>query len=237
MKAIAVTLIAALAAGAAHAQPRGIVGTDESKVYRHELTIDATSLIKQFVPNMYYYPIYYGPYYYPYYEGDLTAATSTILGYRLHLKPVSLRVGVGVSSRNDNHAYSDTSNDLNRSQQMTARLGIERHSMLSKKWSLFYGLDLLAATRSGEYTRETGSVSDEYLDSYSHVGASPLLGVRWRATKRLHLHTETSLQFVNYNSSTDNELQSNPQYTTHTTSSGWKMQYLAPMSFNVSLLF
>lgn len=168
------------------------VKTDSTKVYHNELGIDATGFIMRFLPfaqNDFYEPTYY-------------------LTYRRHFESGNIRVGIGGDfSRRDVKNYNnttDTNKYLSLTHSIDTRLGWEFVNEISKRWQVYYGLDLKF---SKQYFNNSGyNFNSDYITGYESktqsIGVSPLLGFRFRLTKRLSLTTEAcfTVNFENYTS-------------------------------------
>jgi hypothetical protein len=160
-----------------------------TKKYRHEIGADITGLFKQFFnfnsnPNNtnYYSPTYY-------------------LSYRYHLNNSNIRFGIGGEySKTTLGPYflSGVEQKLYKSHSnVSLRVGYEKSSELSKKWQAFYGIDFRSTifkyNNPNEYSNEGylyGTTSASYI-----YALAPLLGFRYRISKRLSLITESSFTF------------------------------------------
>ena len=159
------------------------------KVYHNEFGIDATSFVKAFMAfgntqsNYYSDPAYY-------------------LTYRRHFKSGNIRFAIGGDYSYEQVMNSNTP-DLHdyfwTTYSYEIRLGWEFCEELSKRWQVFYGLDL-----KNSYTaqkKDATSFSISYAYGYNDIsrikGAVPLLGFRFKLTNRLSLSTEASFS-VNY---------------------------------------
>lgn len=158
--------------------------TKVSKVYGNEFGIDATGFVKQFLSfNQQAGNPAYSPYYF--------------LTYRRHFKSLNIRSAAGGSYAANEIApfFSVDSNSYNYfSYSVIARIGCEFFTDLSKRWEVFYGLDL----RPGFfYTKNDASDWDNGyangIETKTQVyGIAPLLGFRFRLIDRLSISTETS---------------------------------------------
>lgn len=210
------------------------VASPDSKVYRNELSFDVSTLLKQLISTPYYG--YYG--YYPYYYSQsIVSGTTTLMSYRHHFSPLSVRVGAGIATRNDDSG-SDTTGYVNQSTELTGRIGVERHVSIASRWAFVFGIDFLAAVQNSNYSRTEGSLVEYAYDTrYRHFGAAPLLGLRWKVLGRLHVFTEAALQVVKYSSTEMRQSDTNPTFNTTTESNGMAIQFQAPTSIMVGLLF
>jgi hypothetical protein len=173
------------------------VKTDSVKVYHNELGVDVTGFFRRFFPVV--QTEYYGQYYY-------IEAPIYYLTYRRHFKCGNIRAGIGGDfSRRDVKNYyntDDTKNYVSLNQSISTRLGWEFTNELSKRWQVYYGLDL---KYSRQYYNSNGyTFSIDYTSSYENntqsYGISPLLGFRFKLTSRLSLTTEAcfSVNFDNF---------------------------------------
>lgn len=165
------------------------------KVYHNEFGIDATSFIKAFLPfgSVQTYP-YYDPSYF--------------LTYRRHFKSGNIRFAIAglygyeqvkITNTPDLHDY------FKKMSSYEIRLGWEFCEELSKRWQVFYGLDLLNIYST--YKNDADYFYGDYAYGYKYIsrlkGASPLLGFRFKLTNRLALSTEVSISinYLDYSSS------------------------------------
>ena len=163
--------------------------TTTKKVYHNEFGIDATSFVKAFIP---FGSLQINPYYSP----------SYFLTYRRHLKSGNIRFAIAgdysyeqikTTDIPDLHEY------FSKSYSYEIRLGWEFCEELSKRWQVFYGIDLLniysAKKNDADYINYAYAFG---INQISRIkGVSPLLGFRFKLTNRLALSTEVSIS-INY---------------------------------------
>lgn len=162
--------------------------TGRAKVYRNEFGIECTGFLKQFLNlNQQFSYYYYSPEYY--------------LTYRRHFKSGNLRAALAgsFSDQELSVGFSPDSNQYhNTVYSINSRLGWELFDQLSKRWEVYYGLDLRqeysyvkndAPYWSGGYANGVETRSQTY-------GIGPLLGLRFKLTNRFCLSTETGF-FIN----------------------------------------
>lgn len=179
MKKIFLSIVLAIFILAAYGQD-----STKTKFYRTELGIDATGFIKQFLNFGYNeYAYNYEPTYF--------------ITYRCHFKLGNIRfaVGGGYSDHKINAAFIQDSNNYHyNSYSFDTRIGWEFFTNLGKRWQVFYGLDFKpsysyvkndAPYWNGGYANGVESKSTIY-------GFSPLLGFRFKITKRISISTEAN---------------------------------------------
>lgn len=154
------------------------------KVYRHEVGVDATAFLKQFIPAGYAQSTYIPTYY---------------ITYRRHCKPGNFRFGFGMNFRTENGPNIDNSEPVTEDNfELDARLGWERVADFHPRWQFFYGLDFRPSVRVRRKTNSSSSGDTEWIstDIAEYYGLAPLMGFRFRCTSRLSLTTETSFSLV-----------------------------------------
>lgn len=163
-----------------------VFAQDTTKHYRNEFGIDVTGFLKQYLNfgNSQQYPTVYTPTYY--------------LTYRRHFSGFNFRLAIGGDFTN-NQVPSGYSNDsimnYSRGYSLYASLGWEFYSNLSKKWQVYYGADLRTslvysnsdANNDMGPSYEIGSISKTQTITFA-----PLLGIRFKITRRLSILTEAS---------------------------------------------
>lgn len=175
------------------------VKTDSAKVYHNELGVDVTGFIRLISPVV--QGEYYGQYYY------LNPPTY-FLTLRRHFKCGNIRAGIGGGfTRRDVKNYyntADTKKYVSLSHSISTRLGWEFTNEISKRWQVYYGLDL---KYSKQYNNSNGYYFNaDYITSNESTSqtyaVSPLLGFRFRLTNRLSLTTEAcfAVNFDSYSS-------------------------------------
>jgi hypothetical protein len=151
----------------------------------NEFGIDATGFLKEFlnIGSSSQYPEYYYPAYY--------------LTYRRHFTAGNLRVAIGGDAYNNQIAPSFT-NDSNKyydkGYSLYAAIGWEFYDNLSKRWQVFYGMDFrtILVFDKNDYQSSNGYYANG-TDMRTQIFAlAPLLGIRFKLTKRLSILTETS---------------------------------------------
>lgn len=158
------------------------VKSDSNKVYHNEFGLDVSGFLDRYIPfgqNEYSLPSYY-------------------LTYRRHFERGNIRGGIGGDFerrilRNSNNSF-DSNKYHNTDGVLMVRFGWEFEKNLSKKWEVYYGLDL---KYNIDYQKNFYfSMSNDYVSTvksnYQSFGLSPLLGFRFRLTNRLSLTTEAN---------------------------------------------
>ena len=171
--------------------------SDTNKVYKNELGVDVTGFFRRFFPVI--QTDYYGQYYY-------IESPAYYLTYRRHFKGGNIRGGIGGDfSRRDVKNYyntTDTKKYFSLNQSISTRLGWEFTNELSKKWQVYYGLDLKFSKQY--YSTNGYYFNADYITGYEYTaqkyGIAPLLGFRFKLTNRLSLTTEACLT-VNFENS------------------------------------
>jgi hypothetical protein len=162
--------------------------TRQNKVCHNEFGLDATGFMKEFFNfNNAQYQSYYSPTYY--------------LTYRRHFKKANFRFAVGGDYNNDvvpsQNQYDPTIVYADKSFDFSARIGMEMFSELNKHWQVFYGVDFIASynyeKRDDRYSMDGYTAGEE--SSTQNIGLAPMLGIRYRVSKRLSLTTESSFSF------------------------------------------
>jgi hypothetical protein len=161
---------------------------DSFSYHRHELGLDGTNFIKQFLTlnnqSQAYNPKYY-------------------LTYRFHFKNESnLRAAIGGTYRKEN-TKSPNSSDPNRAQDfeksLDFRIGYELNKKLSRRWNVFYGLDLRSSVShlKNDATGQINGYQRGTKTDIKQTGVAPLLGFKLEINNRVSLTTEASL-VINY---------------------------------------
>lgn len=171
---------------------------DTTKVKQHlnEFGIDVTGFLKEYLNFGVSDPALYSPSYTPTYY----------LTYRRHFNCGNLRVQVGGSYSNNqisSNYNSDTNRYYEKGYSINTSIGWEFYDNLGKKWQVFYGADLRGSyvysnnddNTSGVVTANGSLFFNGWLSKTQIYGLAPLLGIRFKLTKRLSILTETSYTF------------------------------------------
>lgn len=169
--------------------------TDSSKKqHRHELGVDVTGLLNQFL-NLNSNP--YATYDYPVY----------LMSYRYCLKKGNIRFGVGGYYYKNPvvyEVYGFPRVFYNTQKNVSVRIGYEFVNQLSKKWQAFYGLDF----RPGINIIDNQAVysNSGYIywntENSTTYGFAPLLGFRYNLNDRVSILTEASFTYFTKKSET-----------------------------------
>jgi hypothetical protein len=157
------------------------------KVYKNEFGIDGTNFVKQFLNfNSSSSPTSATPYSPVYY-----------LTYRRKFEKGNIRFGAGGNFTNNNDASQYVPDSLDfrfHNHTVNLRLGWEFAENLSKRWEVFYGLDMRCnfIKNLDEYQENSSSYYTGYESITNGYNLSPLLGIRFRISKRLSVSTEAS---------------------------------------------
>lgn len=157
------------------------------KTYKNELGLDITGFIRQFVANNQSLPQYYVPVYY--------------LTYRRHFKFGSIRFAGGgeFSDEEISPGFASDSNEYSKSTaSYDLRIGWEFPMVLSPHWQAFYGLDFRPSR--GRYRNDApywnGGYANGTETKYEIYAATPILGIRYKPTRRISLTTEAGLSII-----------------------------------------
>lgn len=177
-----------------------------SKVCHNEFGVDMNGFVRQFLnlgstPYEGYTPTYY-------------------LVYRRFFKGWNARTGLGFKFSDaevpSNNNPTDTRLYRRINKEMAFRTGYEAYAQLDKRWQAYYGLDIIFDFEYSfsEYN-STGSptgymhVSTDKINTYS---CAPLLGFRFRISKRVSLSTETSVEISREKGRNEEQYVSLPGY-------------------------
>jgi len=169
--------------------------TQKKKIYKNEFGVDGTAFLRQFMMGD---------------NGFSGNNTIYYLTYRRHFKSGNIRFGIGGNFSREEPLDKIAPYDFTNRSSIDLRLGWEWTSILSKRWRVYYGVDLKPSF--GNYQRE-----NNYIDNLRGIivrsqqyALSPLLGFRFWLTERLSLTTESSFSIIyKYEKSTT---YSRPQY-------------------------
>ena len=155
------------------------------KKHLNELGLDMTPFIKFYLNFSDNNTFYYQPNY--------------MLTYRRYFKKSNFRSAIG-----GNYSYSETPSPYNgdslkikyynKQSSFVLRVGYEFFQDLSKRWQVYYGADL---TTSYSHQRNdalywNGGYANGIESTTSGFGLAPILGVRFKMSKRINLITESS---------------------------------------------
>lgn len=160
----------------------------DSTVRNNELSVDVTGFIRQFVPNSVDplgNPYYYQPTY--------------LLAYKRGLGNSALRFGVGgeYSLRSDTGGYSSNTDFTDYSWRLHIRAGWEQRWSLSRRWTCYAGMDVLAGTGKGlAHNFSTQSGRPDVRTTFKSIGAGPVMGIQFHLNRRIALYTESSLYWI-----------------------------------------
>jgi hypothetical protein len=161
---------------------------DSFSYHHHELGLDGTSFIKQFLTfnnqSQAYFPLYY-------------------LTYRFHFKNNSnLRTAIGGKYKKEN-TKAPSSSDPNRAKDYEKsfdfRIGYELTKKLSKRWNAFYGMDLRPSVShiKNDASGQINGYQRGTMTDIKQFGVAPLLGFKFEINSRVSLTTEASFS-INY---------------------------------------
>lgn len=159
--------------------------TDTTNQYKNEFGIDVTGTIRFFTKFQSSSDYNYTPTYY--------------LTYRRYFDQGNIRFGIGGNLSDleitgmvgDSNIYHRITNSID------TRLGWEFKSELSKRWLVFYGLDVRFS--SGKQKNEAAFFNGGYAVGFENrsttYGFAPVLGFRFKLNNRISLLTEANLSF------------------------------------------
>lgn len=165
-------------------------------VIKHELSMDVTSLIRQFL------------------RGDSIGFDSPyFLTYKLLMGNQGIRLGLGGRynrSLKYNEQFADNQVDVDR--EINMRLGYELRSQLGEKWLGYFGLDAVGLLSQTKTIRDSGiDVITNKLNIWG-IGGGPTIGIQFYLTDRLSFSTEGSFYFVYLEEKSFELFQNFPQF-------------------------
>ncbi len=193
------------------------------KECKNVIEVNITGLIGQFLNlnTMGYYS--YSPY---------------MMSYKRIFKNCAIRLGVGGSTSSSEVTNNDTLHGKSIYNNYNVGLGYEHYSYLTKRWTLYFGIDAIASHMLHIYENDystTSSTKDRSTNC--SFGASPFVGLVFRLNSRLSLSTETSYDisyFISESKSVHTPLSS---YNSHTKGNGTQTGFNAPTSINIRIWF
>lgn len=164
-------------------------GNEEpDKVYNHQLSLNATNFISNYLT---------------FNNNAIVSNSPYIVAYKYLENGKGLRAGVGVNFANtkQNPNNGQTSVKTN-TMGLDLRLGYESQFNLSKHWLFYLGLDAVYAydlsrtvTTSVQGFPPTPQEISSDNESFN-AGAGPVLGLEFKINKRISLNTETTAYFI-----------------------------------------
>ena len=127
---------------------------------------------------------------------SLIEASDFPLIVRFRAKKTLFRIGLGVSG-NSNEFFDNITgifrkNDFN---ETFLKLGFEKEFFKDKKWTGYYGIDLIGNYISDQVT--TFGFEQVILNNNTiGVGGGPFLGIKYDINSRIYFHTESTLYFL-----------------------------------------
>lgn len=164
------------------------VNAQETKTeQRHELAFNAS----QFISN------------YLNFNGFAQTNNNYLLTYKYDLGPMRLRTGLNAFAQNSNRT-DNWGNDFS-SHNINFRIGVEKQKEISRKFSAFYGVDIVSMWSGSKQTQdnielfdgnEVVEVSRSQLNTGESYGIAPVVGLQFKMTNRLSLYTEARAVFA-----------------------------------------
>jgi hypothetical protein len=203
------------------------------KDYKNVIGLDITGLINQ-MRSYNYYPI--DDYYYPYY--NYYYFSNYILTYKRISKNNALRAGIGGNISNSDNTNNDTIKSNSSSNSINIGIGYERYGYIAKKWTFYYGFDLIGtySTYKYQYDYNSGNNRKETSKTYSY-GVSPLFGLMLRFNKRISIATETSFDVLYHQTIRETTYSSASYNKSKYESSGLYTQYHSPSNIILRIQF
>ena len=154
---------------------------DSSAKTLHELGINATFFVSNFLTFSGNVPVSVDPYAFQY-----KALANGKDGFRL---------GFGANYRSFDQSEDG---DVNKSwnSQINARLGYEHRTDVAKKWKVFFGADIVWAYQNATSEVNNGFQDVKIKDTNRTLGTGLVFGIQFFASKRVSMGTETSAQFL-----------------------------------------
>jgi hypothetical protein len=161
------------------------VATRMPKKYKNQIGVDMTALLQQFFNlNGNQLQSSYIPYYF---------AT-----YRRHFKNGNIRFAFSTRLYGKDDQQNDSLTYKPRVQNFNYRVGYEWFSNIDERWQVFYGIDFKnnIINDENELDYQGGGWGVGHKNSTMIYAISPMLGFRFKFTKRVSILTETSLDFL-----------------------------------------
>ncbi len=158
--------------------------TDTTKHLVHQLGAEVTYFVRQFTN-------FNGdPGGYPYY-----AAPETFLTYKHGLGKCRLRLGLGGTfvATTDTGGINSNTDMERRDWSFDARLGIERPVRFGRRWTVYFGADVLGGySHSACYRLNPQYTNGDEVGEGNRWGGGPVLGFQFQLNRYLSLATEAT---------------------------------------------
>ncbi len=192
---------------------------------KNVIVIDATGLLRQFFnfntgTNYYYFPNDY------------------IIGYRRKFGRNEIRLNIGGQISQSSDVQNDTLPGKSSNNTFSIAIGYERHRHLTRRWSMYYGGDLIYGYRKSIYLSTWALNNSENDKSVTNTyGFGPLLGLIFGINRRMQLATETNYQFL-YEKEVSSRINTlYPQYNSHATGNETMTNFIPPVSLILRIQF
>ena len=228
MKKIIFTLSAIIISVSIYGQE--LTQDTSKKEFNNVIGLNITGLLNQI---RYYYPYDYNQY--PYYYN---IPSQYIITYKRIYKKSAIRFGIGGMISNNSSTNNDTIDSDTKSGNINIGVGYEHYGYISKKWTFYYGIDIIGNYNYSDYQYEysANTISKETSTTIQY-GASPLFGLIFRFNKRISIATETSYDIMYTQTKRENSYSNNPNNKSNYKSTGVQTQFNAPTAFIIRIQF
>jgi hypothetical protein len=161
----------------------------EKPEYKSELGVNATAFIANYF-NL----------------GGVSSNNPYLIDFKYIItENVAIRSSLNFDYSNNNIEQQTARRTYFKNSIVDLRVGAEKRNQLSKKWTWFYGVDIIAgkniSTSSSDQqlrdpqTSEFVTVKSFNKAASEYIGAGPIAGLRWDLHPRITLWTEARLYF------------------------------------------
>lgn len=124
-------------------------------------------------------------------QGSSLVRNPYLLMGKVGLGNIAIRAGVGGSHKkkvDKEEGFANSLTDLHK--RLDVRLGLERRMHLGKRWTGFYGLDIIGHWTQNKLINDSGFDVITDSEDEQYIGGGLVTGIQFRATKRLCFATE-----------------------------------------------
>ncbi len=155
-----------------------VAQTDEEENERfHEIGINVTTFINEFISL----------------NNNDADLGDYMMTYKYHMGRNAIRFGLGGRFSQIDEPVGG-GNRVTKENKFDVRLGYEWNQSISKKWSFYYGLDIVGGN-SSSVTVATNSDEITTTEKFTYFGGGPMMGIQFFINSHISLSTESSLYY------------------------------------------
>ncbi|NNC93974.1 MAG: hypothetical protein HKN92_00320 [Chitinophagales bacterium] len=199
-----------------------LAGEEISDDKKHEISLNATTFIKDFLT---------------FNNSTVSLLNPYLLNYKYYFGKSAIRTGIGFDFSSSKTSDINDFELKSRIHSIDYRIGMEWKNRLANRWMLFYGFDVIYNRNKSTVITDNGFDVTTDLEMSNGIGTGPVLGIMFLISERIRIYAESSIYYIHADTKDETLFESFPEFDIKNTGSSDDLNLNLPTSVFFAITF